>query len=352
MQCPYCLEDFVLEKIQKEATCLNENCQRELSRLFLNGISRRNPYFSCGMVGFSNHGKTVYITTLFYMLKDIITNTWPGFTMMALDQESIRMVFERIDQLKKGLLPEATRVNFTDPCLVTKTNIAQHDTIFVAYHDIGGEVYEEMKDVEKTGKPIAKSHTLMFMISISESQYQQQYYSENNRHQGDNSGKLQIKSWQDDITRLINTYFLAAHDRLGLNPREYQNLIVVFTKADEFFDQLPPELQSYLLDGDINKYKSLNKSLLDRIRNESKMIEQWLCNQQATGFVNLCRRNFKSVNFCMVSALGQSPDGNRLQGNLRPEDPKNVLDPFILALGNHIDFREKKNFWSWIRRIV
>ncbi len=319
-----------------------DECGREISGIFIKAMKRSVPWFTMGMVGFSNHGKTVYITSLFYLLCEVMMNRslWRDFTVLNMDKDTMKFVMEGVDLLKRGQLPDATASAFPQPSLVQFSNLPVRDEVFVSLYDIGGEVYQDKDTIKERASLIARAHTLLFMISIEED----------------------IENWKDDIYSLLNNYILGVHDHLNLLPSEYQHLVVVFTKADEVVNSLPDELKTSVTEGSCQKYRTVTQVTLDRLRADSLLIQQWLRDNGAAGFLNLTHKEFKSVHYCLVSALGQKPFGNRLPAPISPEDPKNVLAPFLLALGNHVPFpqaavvsgqevggRNKSRSW-WRRR--
>ncbi len=339
MKCPYCLSELnhykVLNTQSNTQNFQCDECDNEISAIVLHDL-KSNPCFTLGMVGFSNHGKTVYITSLFYMLKIFMNDElWPGLNMLALDQKSINMVSKRIDALLQGQLPDATPENFPEPCLIRFSNLPVAETVSTYIYDIGGEVYSDLDVIQEKAELIAKSDTLLFMISIKE-----------------------LERWQEDIYPILNTYIVYAGNKLGIGTHQLsrrQNLIVVFTKADEIIQDLPSDIKQSLLEGTYAKYKNIDYALLEKLRSNSKIIEDWLINKKAAGFVNLARSSFKSVHYTMVSSLGQKPQkDNRLAGSIQPTDPKNVLDPFVMALGNHVEFpgQPRKSFWKWVRNFL
>ncbi len=327
MLCPYCLEDCIPTIKGNEYQC--PKCKERLEREYVE--KRHIPRTTIGLIGFSGHGKTAYITSLFYVLKDILMQKsfWRDFTLVALDKNTMAGVYDRVQFLKDGELPPPTPLNFPRPCIVKFSGLPFEDNTyreyFVTFYDIGGEVYGDEEHITDKAKIIAKSINVLFLISIS-----------------DRKG-----NWQDRIYRLLNTYILGVRNKLKLDPKKYQNLIVVFTKADEILDKLSGELSNYLITGTYTCYPRLDGTL-EEIDKKSRMIEQWLREQDAGGFVNLARQQFKSVHYTVASALGARPDGQRLHAEIQPDDPKRVLDPFILALNNHypLPFRLK----DWINK--
>ncbi len=318
MECPYCMTPFTPDEDNGNGVPQCGECGREISGIFIKAMKRSVPWFTMGMVGFSNHGKTVYITSLFYLLCEVMMNRsfWSNFTVLNMDKETMKFVMEGVELLKKGQLPDATAAAFPQPSLVQLSNLPVSDEVYVSMYDIGGEVYQDMDTITERASLIARSHTLLFMISIDED----------------------VQNWKDKIYGLLTNYIVGVADHLHLKPVEYQHLVVVFTKADEVVHTLPPALQTSVIEGGCQAYRAVNRVTLDRVRADSLLIQQWLRDNGAGGFLNLGQQRFKSVHYCMVSSLGQKPFGNRLPAPITPEDPKNVLAPFLLALGNHIEF--------------
>ena len=127
-----------------------------------------------------------------------------------------------------------------------------------------------------------------------------------------------------------------AVNNLNIGVKERQHLIVIFTKADLLMGmegiKLSDSLKEYLLNGDCNVYRQIDAHLLSKIENKSREIRDWLMVKQALGFITEAEDNFKSVEYTIVSSIGANPERDRLGFELTPEEPKRVLDPFLLAL--------------------
>ncbi len=330
MKCPYCLSEFNYYKVLK--TQLNtqnfkcDKCDNVISPIMLHEL-KSNPYFTLGMVGFSNHEETVYLTSLFYLLEEVCMyhNFWSGFTFLPLDRSSF-VVFKRVQALLKGQLPDATPEHFPKPYLIKFSNLPVAETVFTCIYDIGGEVYSDLDVIQEKAELIAKSDTLFFVISINDSE-----------------------KWHDDIYSMLYRYIAYLRDKLGSYPM-HQNLIFVFTKPDEIFERLPQDIQQSLMEGSYLKYKHLDYSLLEKLQRESEAIENWLMSENAAEFVSLAKASFNIVHFTMVSPFSLTSNQNRLANLIQPDDPKNILDPFLIALGNYIQFpgTPQKSVWKRI----
>ena len=331
MICPYCLNKIKpVEKVEKDRKDENfyvyvcPKCGRLLPRDYIKSIQ---PKISIGMVGFRGHGKTTYLSVLFYLL-DSFLNNWKGSTYRTLNKRAFDWVYDNMKQLKNGNLPQATPTNFPEPVIVKFFDIPILGSYITSLYDTGGEVFENPDTITDAGKFVAYSDVVLFIVSIAD---------------------IQNNGWVDELNRLLNVYIMAVKDRIGIETKKKQHLIVVFTKADLLQGsisgiRLSDELISYLNNGDYRAYVPFTEDKLDAIKGYSKDIKNWLKGNGATGFVNSSETFFKSVEYTIVSSIGANPVGDELGFKLSPEIPKRVLDPFLLAL-------DKMRKRSWIKRL-
>ena len=329
IRCPYCLKSMEPKsKILKDKhgdpypTYVCSKCNKKISREYLE--EREAQKISIGMVGFRGHGKTTYLSVLFYLL-DSFLNNWKGSTYRTLNKRAFDWVYDNMKQLKNGNLPQATPTNFPEPVIVKFFDIPILGSYITSLYDTGGEVFENPDTITDAGKFVAYSDVVLFIVSIAD---------------------IQNNGWVDELNRLLNVYIMAVKDRIGIETKKKQHLIVVFTKADLLQGSisgisLSNELINYLNNRNYNAYVSFT---VDAIKEYSKEIKNWLERSGATGFTNLSKRYFKSVEYTIVSSIGANPVGDKLGFKLSPEIPKRVLDPFLLAL-------DKMRKRSWIKRL-
>lgn len=69
MKCPYCFSEFKNKKRVKGTRQVYycNLCESEIHRAYVE--FPKIPITRIGLVGYTGHGKTVYITSLFYMLQ-------------------------------------------------------------------------------------------------------------------------------------------------------------------------------------------------------------------------------------------------------------------------------------------
>lgn len=325
IRCPYCLK--IVEPTEQRVKftgkikyiCPIKECNRELPRDFIEKEDALRA--TVGLVGFTGHGKTVYLTSLFYLLKFLSrSNDWGDFSYLALDQHTLDTIYKHVSLFEKeSQLPAGTPENFPEPALIQFNAIPSFEDSFISFYDTAGRVYEDVGKITDMGRFVAFSKVVLFIISIEDCK---------------KTGGL-----ADEMEKLLNIYINAAYDKLGVKLKKNQHLIVVLTKAD-VIEGLPEELKDFLNKGSYEWYrienpnakKGIPDSKLKDIKEKSKYIKSWLENNECGGFTKLAERNFKSVEYTIVSSLGSAPVGANLATRLQPEHPKRVLDPFLWVI--------------------
>jgi hypothetical protein len=281
-----------------------------------------------GVVGFPGHGKTVFLTSLFYLLKGIQrVSVWPGYYWQPLDDNTHAVLHDKVPLFETGELPDATPVNFPRPSLIYFNKLPHYGRRFIILWDVSGEVYENTDMLTDHGRFVARSTVVLFIVSIP--------------RLGDR--------WQDRMDALLDTYVQAVHSRMRADIKEDQNIVVVFTMADQVLDMLPGELAEYLQQGSYSWYLAKDaagvKARMDEINGKSEMIKAWLAEKSCGAFLSKVRDSFKSFECAVVSATGASPMGSRL-ATMTMDDPKRVLDPFFWILERSKEGLREKLFGS------
>jgi hypothetical protein len=297
MLCPFCLKDT------SATPC--KHCSQPLPPLYVQKQRTKRAILSA--VGFSGHGKTVFLATLLHELENRMTHLWPNFYRQALNLESVKTVQHNLEILSHGDLPESTRRNFPNPSIHLLTPIPQHgERVMIAY-DPPGEAFESDELIESFAHFIRRSPAVVFIISIKD---------------------LPEPSYENAY-RLLNTYVLGMA-RMGSKTRD-QHLIVTFTKADQFTSQLAryPVVLNHLSTSSQHELHS-PKNYVRHLKKVSEELEKFTAQElKAQAFINLARGSFKSYQFCAVSALGSAPEDGHLSTSIQP---KCVIDPLIWVL--------------------
>lgn len=330
LRCPYCLQNatqFLRDTRTNVPRC--PNCQTDIPKTFLDsGLMLRT---MVGVVGFSGHGKTVYLTSLFSTLKRF-SQYWNGYYFRSLDDFTHRVIYEQVPLFEKGDLPESTPANFPNPALVHYHQLPVFDDAFVGYYDTAGEVFNDATQIARAGFFVAHSDAVLFIVSIPD---------------------CDADALDDEMSRLLDTYIRAADDKLNTNIRKTQRLVVIFTKSDLPDAKLSPFLKDWLTEG-VSDFYAMN--LTDKLFDlglVSIRIEEWLRQELGcTRFANMARDHFREVRYTVVSAMGY------VEGQESRLTPLRVLDPFLWVL----DFARRdsaapapkesffKRFMAWLRR--
>jgi hypothetical protein len=291
----------------------NYSCPQCKEEIYKDYVEKKwIPKASLGLVGFTGHGKTCYLTSLFYLLRVLIARAkiWDDFSWLSLDSYTDELVYKKTEVFEQSILPEASPSNFPKPALIRFHNIPFMGDYFLSFYDTAGAVFESVDRIREIGRFVAFSEVVLFIISLYDIDY-------------DNTEAL----------RLLNIYIRGVHGALNIDLKRSQHLIVVLSKGDVL--ELPEDIMNFLQDGSYRWYRNEDGSMrkgLKEIKNKSIAIKKWLRHEMGPGLINLLELNFKSIEFAVVSSTGAAPVGDRLATKLNPEHPKRVLDPFLLAI--------------------
>lgn len=300
MLCPYCLQNT------SGPTC--RYCKENLPPLYIQrrGTFTKDPAI-LSAVGFSGHGKTVYLAALLHMLEKHLTRVWPKFYRQGLDIEAVRTVQQNLALLQNGDLPESTRRNFPRPSIHTLTEIPQYGSRDLIIYDPPGEAFDTDEGIERYAHFVQRAKVVLFLVSLVDLQDPK----------------------ADDLFRLLNTYVLGMAKMHAKTKN--QHLVVTYTKTDCLigkFQKCPTAL-SHLRNPDYNAIAN-PKKYLDTLKIISAELAKFTEDELgARSFIHLTRDQFKSVVYCAVSALGSPPEDGHLTTNI---EPRRVADPLIWVL--------------------
>ena len=301
MLCPFCLENTSA----KRPKC--KHCDEELPKLYLSSHRRfRKPYI-VSLVGFSGHGKTVYLASLLYCLQDRLTRVWSGFFRRGLSQEAVDVLYDNLKMLREGTLPESTRRNFPRPNIHELCNIPGEGDRQLLIYDPPGEAFYRDASIQEYASFVKKAKVVLFLLSLADMD----------------------EPVSHEMNQLLEVYTLGMANMKA--KKRQQDLVVVYTKADLLLDRLEsrPELVSYLRQSEedtVDNTKEYRKTL----RWVSDQLADFtLSDLGARGFMNHAASEFKSVSFCAMSSLGSAPVDGHLEVGM---DPHRVVDPLMWVM--------------------
>lgn len=295
--CPYCLSQV---KFVNLTPYVCASCKSTIPRGYVE--DKIAIHKSVGIIGFTGHGKTVYLTSLFDSLSKLSAH-YSNFYFRSLDDFTHNLLYVKVAKFRKGVLPDSTPANFPNPALINFNNVPVYNNSYVSFYDTAGETYANVEQIHRNGIFVQQSNTLFFVISISD-----------------------VENVDDSLSMLLDTYIRATYDTLGVNTKE-QNLIIILTKADKI--NLSHELKEYLSEGTVDWYYNDMESKIFDIHSTSFVIENFLTEDlKCNRFVKMSKDNFKNVYYTVVAAAPET-----VNEGLR------VLDPFFLL---HYIREEKK----------
>ena len=105
MLCPFCLKDT------PKSPC--KYCNQNLPPSYVDKHRVKRAILSA--VGFSGHGKTVFLATLLHEMGNRLTHLWPNFYRQALNLESVRTVQQNLEILAEAIYPNRPGGIFLTP---------------------------------------------------------------------------------------------------------------------------------------------------------------------------------------------------------------------------------------------
>ena len=300
LRCPYCLAGAASILINNNSGSYQcNNCQTTVPRTYVE--HQNTPKAMVGVVGFSGHGKTLYLTSLFSALSKF-SRYWSGFYYRSLDDYTHKILYEQVPLFEQGKLPESTPANFPNPALIHYHEIPNFRSRYLGFYDTAGEVFTDVSQISRTGFFVAHSDVILFIVSLLDC----------------NPQRL-----DEDLSRLLDTYIRAVTDHLSVNLKVKQRIVVIFTKADLLTETIPSELAYWLKTGTTTWYlSSLPEKILD-LMDISNSIEEWLLQEkQCNRFVNMLRDQFLEVRYTLVASIAG-------QGEQTAFESYRVSDPFL-----------------------
>ncbi|VTS08432.1 right-handed parallel beta-helix repeat-containing protein [Tuwongella immobilis] len=303
MRCPYCYGEVArFEEIEdpsggRSLSCPRMECRAQNIPMLYQRDYHRYPPMPCSIIGLSNHGKTEYINALLDEF-DRIGRDWPGFHYHWLSETALREARNRLEDRAAGRLSNATRSVFPDPQMLRLANVPNIGGNHLIIYDTGGETFEDAGLLRDAGRYVRNSPSIIWLVSLSD---------------------------LDRPTQLSDmlTIYQQAMIEMGGNPKQ-QTLILVLTKGDLLLEmpELPASCSEFLQNDRLDP----RGDSWGRLQQISDDLERWLTQSGYHNLVNFSRESFREVRYCIVSALGTSADGSRME--VAPM-PRGVMAPIF-----------------------
>ena len=211
MRCPFCLNEVAAFVEETDATgrpllvCPEPACREQGVPVLYAQQYGQMPSLPFSIIGLRGHGKTVFLTSLFHEFDDL-GRRWPGFYWAALDEEGMREVRQRLDDLRAGRLPEATNKVFPRALLLRMSAIPRVRATHLMMFDTSGEAFGSVNDIIAYARYVKRSPGVIWLISLEN-----------------------LES-PDHLDGFLTVYLQAQAEMKG-DPKK-QELIVALTKGD------------------------------------------------------------------------------------------------------------------------
>jgi hypothetical protein len=318
MLCPYCVDEIQDGSTQHAECRMVNNRPFPLFYQDYHGDDQADDPIVFSVVGFSGHGKTVYLAALFDYLDHHLTDIWPGFAASVLDQDSLTRLNENRRRLRNGELPARTAVNFPRPGILRPSGMPHLTDRTVLVCDPPGEAFMDQEQIRELAGFVQRSQCVLFLIDLGSL--------------GDASA--------DEMATLLETYLLGLR-AMGIRDKR-QHLVVVYTKADRMRAMVPgfadfltrsPELNTWLRDLRPETLGTPDEHLRQLQQISNRLLQFTREDLNASKFTNLAEKRFESVTYTAVTSLGASPEGEGDQQRLKVRmAPRCVVDPFLVML--------------------
>lgn len=340
MICPYCAEEVPAES-QQHRECKAQGCQgKPFPPFYLDhhGGERREEPIVLSVVGFPQHGKTVYLCALFDYLDDHLTYLWRNhFHNLVLDQDSLSLLNDNRRLLREGKLPSRTDRNFLRPGIFRLSNMPRSaggnglpplvDTTVLIY-DPPGEAFKTEDKIVDFASFVKRSSCVLFLIDLT----------------------TLGRAIAHGMAELLDTYVLGMR-RMGI-AKKSQHMIVVYTKSDDMKVSVPefagflerePGLREYL---DQQRPATLADpgAHLKQLEDISNRLRSFTWHDlSAARFIHVAEDWFASVSYTAVSSLGAAPEETRDEkGDVVNKwinfqvSPRGVADPLLYVLAKSL----------------
>lgn len=179
MKCPFCFQ------FHDDSTTRCEERDLEIPQRYIERVNENVPVIPMLAIGFSGHGKTCFLSSLFhYLLEGPLSHKWPGFNWYGLNSETLNRVRkDYVDRMQRGQIPPPTPGMFKwedgGPLILELQNvprfvrlrfgrwgIGRQDVIFL-FFDIGGEACEDTEKILKNFPFFQEFNPLTILIDLT-----------------------------------------------------------------------------------------------------------------------------------------------------------------------------------------
>lgn len=345
MICPYCVEDIPDYSKNHPRCRVSEGKEFPPHYLEHHGRAGDQEPVVLSVIGFSGHGKTVFLCALFHYIDHCLSKLWPGFHSNGLDQESLDTLYVTRKKLEARILPGFTSQIFPRPgifrlndmpCIQDCDPSTALENTTILIFDTSGEAFTSEANFNEFANYVKRSDCVLFLVDLT----------------------TMGNSISTEMGRLLDTYVLAM-PRMQIKEGT-QHLIVVYTKSDDMKVSVPqfarlladePGLEGYLKE-QLPASLGSPRTHLRQLDAVSRTLEDFTRNKLgAHKFIHQAEKWFASVSYTAVTSLGTAPE---MQVNEEGEEelrlsvemsPRCVADPLLYVLAKSVKPKLSPPWW-------
>jgi GTPase SAR1 family protein len=319
--CPFCLKEHNLDSLENHRNggkmCERDEVSGAIPRSYINHYLNGVPVIPLLLAGYRGCGKTHYLSSLIHSCFDLVPPSW--FSMRALNQDTI-------DTIQQDYIPSLINGFFLPPTdalkepLMIELSIAKRSIlqparkVVLLLFDVPGGFFEDETAIHQTmGSFISGVINIALLVDLPsiERKMQESYPAD-----------LQIFGL---VNKLIN-----ALENIQVDSKE-KNIIVCFTKMDEFWD-LPYAEDDFgsiaVKPLSINKDISMGSYISEMYKSSFDM--EKVIGQRYKNFYGLIKEYFAGYFFVKSSNIGSQVNQN--ENTFQSFHPMGVIDPAFWLL--------------------
>jgi hypothetical protein len=320
--CPYCLTETHYRKEISKCPA----CSAEFPPLYIEKADQAQPCFA-QIIGWSQVGKTVFLQSLTLMLS-VIGRYWrQNYNFAAQTDDTLSYMRNINEFLANGTMPPRTTRNVQDAYIMGLYGMERWGSRTLVMRDVAGESFNKLNFPIDQVPYLMYVPTVLMMVSIRD-----------------------MEDRVKTMDQLMNGYFntLLKNEKVlkDAQKRNYHRIqrkvVVVMSKADLIFNELPSNLQNYLqtdpFSAALDNPQSVNpvniaymQEYMDKLGRVSEAIRDYV-DQDSFGhnMIQFAKDNNILLRYSMISSTGKEVGKDNTLGSR--VQPMRVLDPFFWTL--------------------
>lgn len=271
------------------------------------------------ITGGSATGKTVYLWSLLYQLREVLARDPDPFAVAMFEDDTSSAIYQHLCRrvLHDRYVPDATqaeeqRMGDLPPVIVRMIRAGRRRPSLcnLIFYDPAGELIESLDDIRYL-RYLAHSEAIIYLVGSPE---------------GPNDPMLDARA--SLASEGLGSIARQVRAELGIGTKDPlpQTLAVAITKADQFLfrDHEPAELIAGHGQGQAF-WRQWGKSSQQAVDRVSGRCEQQLRDLGYDDLVAKARLNFREVRYFAFSSLGKPPNDGHLEGDPVPTGVENPL---------------------------